>query len=146
MFCNSSLSKHFITVEVRGTGLSSFRLHTAVFLGIGTMVADFRHFGTVQVERGVKDGSESLCQLVCAVSQYSPRNPVWASCLPRIPLAEHPPHLLCVNRVCQGICGWGWYHVGLTPTHFITCEVVVELLSQVAAGASVLLGSIMCHF
>lgn len=39
---STNLSKHFTTVEVRATGLQSLRLLTAVFFGIGTVVAEMR--------------------------------------------------------------------------------------------------------
>lgn len=46
---SASFSKHFLAVEVRATG--PLRLLIADFLGIGLMVADLRHLGTMQVNR-----------------------------------------------------------------------------------------------
>ena len=47
MCCETSLSKHFITTDVRAMGLKLFRLLLADVFGTGMMVADFMQAGMV---------------------------------------------------------------------------------------------------
>ena len=46
-----SLSKHFIAMGVRATGLLSLRQLTACYLGTGNVVVDLRHVGTTPCYR-----------------------------------------------------------------------------------------------
>lgn len=41
----TTLSKHFITTDVRAMGLNLFRLLLAGVMGVGMMIADFRQAG-----------------------------------------------------------------------------------------------------
>ena len=45
-WARTSLSKHFMMMEVSATGRKSFRLTAEECFGTGTMVVDLKHIGT----------------------------------------------------------------------------------------------------